>query len=140
MNYLFQYEQAQTRTDLRTSGQGDQKTKRQSKIYFPTILYIIGLVLILRVCLRVRSKTEQIHKSFQIKLEALETCGWVIKPCLGCRYDILKAFHLGITALTSLFCKEAFIGPRGGRNSKPCGFTKQSSIISALSIEFPNTL
>lgn len=39
MNYLFQYEQAQTRTDLRTSDQEDQKTKRQSKIYFPTILY-----------------------------------------------------------------------------------------------------
>ena len=65
MNCLFQYEQAQTRTDLRTSGQGDQKTKRQSKIYFPTILCIIGLVLILRVSLGVRSKTEQIQKSFQ---------------------------------------------------------------------------
>lgn len=44
MNCLFQYEQAQTRTDLRTSDQEDQKTKRQSKIYFPSILYIIGLV------------------------------------------------------------------------------------------------
>ena len=43
MNCLFQYEQAQTRTDLRTSDQEDQKTKRQSKIYFPSILYIIGL-------------------------------------------------------------------------------------------------
>ena len=49
MNDLFQYEQAQTRTDLRTSDQGDQKTKRQSKIYFPTTLYIIGLVQILLV-------------------------------------------------------------------------------------------
>ena len=65
MNYLFQYEQAQRRTDLRTNDQGDQKTKRQSKVYFPTILYIIGLVLILRVSLGVRSKTEQIQKSFQ---------------------------------------------------------------------------
>lgn len=65
MNCLFQYEQAQTRTDLRTSDQEDQKTKRQSKIYFPSILYIIGLVLILRFSLGVRSKTEQIQKSFQ---------------------------------------------------------------------------
>ena len=58
MNCLFQYEQAQTRTDLRTSDQEDQKNKRQSKIYFPSILYIIGLVLILRVSLGVRSKTK----------------------------------------------------------------------------------
>lgn len=65
MNCLFQYEQAQTRTDLRTSDQEDQKTKRQSKIYFPSILYIIGLVLIPRVSLGVRSKTKQIQKSFQ---------------------------------------------------------------------------
>ena len=65
MNYLFQYEEAHTRTDLRTSDQEDQKTKRQSKIYFPSILYIIGLMLILRVSLGVRSKTKQIQKSFQ---------------------------------------------------------------------------
>ena len=84
------------------------------------------------------AKQKRSKRASKIKLEALETCGWVIKPCLGCRYDILKAFHLEhklshyiiicITAFTSLFCKEAFIGPRGGRNSKPCVFTKQSFI------------
>lgn len=56
---------------------------------------------------------------------------------------------IAITALTSFFCKEAFIGPRGGRNSKPCVFIKQSFIEffflrkrkkHTLSIEPPDTL